>query len=240
MSGNFLRMGLMTSLSLGLISLAVVFLDKSSFGSLSISGDLNNEQLFRAKEILMKNSGRGSSPRHIISALSELPWVREVNLRKHWSLGSVLEISPKNVIAYWNDDSFIANDGVVLKGNLFRAGSLPYFYGPEGREKNLIDFYLQVSGVLKRYGHHINELKLSELGAWSIEMQTGLRLFLGKDELKNRLERFIALEEYRRMTGDERPVLSADARYPGGLAVRFGDENFGQISRNLAHREIDL
>jgi len=48
------------------------------------------------------------------------------------------------------------------------------------------------------------------------------------------------LEEYRRMTGDERPVLTADARYPGGLAVRFDDEKFGQISRNLAHREIDL
>ena len=92
----------------------------------------------------MENSGRGSSPRHIISILSELPWVQEVNLRKHWSLGSILEISPKNVIAYWNDDSFIANDGVVLKGNLFRAGSLPYFYGPKGSEKNLIDLLFNV------------------------------------------------------------------------------------------------
>ena len=71
-------------------------------------------------------------------------------------------------------------------------------------------------------------------------MQTGLRLFLGKDELKNRLERFVALEEYRRLVGDERPVLTADARYPGGLAVRFGDGKFGQISKNLAHGEIDL
>ena len=240
MIGIFLRVGLMVSLSLGFLSLAIVALDKSSFGSLSISGDLNNEQFLRAKEILMENSGRGSSPRHIISILSELPWVQEVNLRKHWSLGSILEISPKDVIAYWNDDSFIANDGVVLKGNLFRAGSLPYFYGPNGSEKNLIDFYLQVSGVLKRYGHQINELKLSELGAWSIEMQTGLRLFLGKDELKTRLERFVALEEYRRMKGDERQVLSADARYPGGLAVRFAEEKFGKTLRNLAHREIDL
>ena len=155
-------------------------------------------------------------------------------------MGSVLEISPKDVIAYWNDDSFIANDGAVLKGNLFRAGSLPYFYGPEGSEKNLIDFYLQVSGVLKKYGHQINELKLSELGAWSIKTQTGISLFLGKHELKNRLERFVGLEEYRRMTGNQRTVLSVDARYPGGLAVRFADGDLGRTSRNLAHREIDL
>ncbi len=240
MSGIFLRLGLMASLSLGFISLAVVALDKSSFGSLSISGDLNSEQLLRAKEILAENSGRGSNPRNIISALSKLPWIREVNLRKHWSLGSVLEVSPKNVIAYWNDDSFIANDGVVLQGDLFRAGSLPYFYGPKGSEKNLIDFYLQVSGVLRRYGHQINELKLSGLGSWSIETQTGLHLFLGRNELKNRLERFVALEEHRRINGDERTVLSVDARYPGGLAVRFADEKFGRISRNLAHKEIDL
>ena len=78
-----------------------------------------------------------------------------MKLRKHWSLGSVLEISPKDVIAYWNDDSF-ANDGAVLK--IFPCGSLPYFYGPEGSEKTLIDFYLQVSGVLKKYGHQIDEL----------------------------------------------------------------------------------
>ena len=240
MTGIFSRASIIALLASGFISLVVVFLDKSSFGSLSISGDLNNEQFFRAKQILQDFNERGSNPRDIISALSELPWIQEVNLRKHWSLGSVLEISPKNVIAYWNDDSFIANDGVVLTGNLFRAGSLPYFYGPKGSEKNLIDFFLQISGVLKKYGYQINELKLSELGAWSIETQTGLRLFLGSDELKNRLERFVALEEYRRMNGDERSILSVDARYPGGLAVRFADEKFEKIARKLAHREIDL
>ena len=47
-------------------------------------------------------------------------------------------------------------------------------------------------------GTRSDELKLSELGAWSIKTQTGISLFLGKDELKNRLERFVALEEYRR------------------------------------------
>ena len=240
MNGIFLRVGLMAFFSLGLMSLAVFTLDKSSFGSLTISGDLNDEQLLRAKEILMEFRGTGANSKEIIFALSKLPWVREVNLRKHWSLGSVLEISPKNVIAYWNDDSFIANDGSVLSGNLFRAGSLPYFYGPKESEKELIDFYLQVSGVLKKYGHQINELRLTELGAWSIETLSGLRLFLGKDELKNRLERFVALEKYRQMKGDERLVLSVDARYPGGLAVRFDDEKFIQTSRNLAHRETDL
>ena len=240
MNEFFLKIVFLTFLGFGTISLTVIFLDKSSFKSLSIAGDLNNQQYLRAKEVLVEISERGSNPKDIISVLSDLPWIQEVNLRKYWSLGSVLEISPKNVIAYWNEDSFIANDGAVLKGNLFRAGSLPYFYGPKGSEKNLNDFYLQVSGVLKKYGHQISELKLSELGAWSIKTQTGLSLFLGKDELKNRLERFVALEEYHRMKGNRRPVLSVDTRYPSGLAVRFADEDFGEISRNLAHREIDL
>ena len=240
MNEFFLKSVFITLLGFGILSLTVISLDRSSFKSLSISGDLNNQQYRRAKEILIEFSERGFTSRDIISVLSDLPWVREVNLRKHWSLGSVLEISPKNVIAYWNDDSFIANDGAVLKGNLFHAGSLPYFYGPEGSEKNLIDFYLQVSGVLKKYGHQISELKLSELGAWSIKTQTGISLFLGKHELKNRLERFVGLEEYRRTSGSQRTVLSVDARYPGGLAVRFADEDLGRTSRNLAHREIDL
>ena len=240
MSEFFLKVVFLTFLGFGIISLTLIFLDKSSFKSLSIAGDLNNQQYLRAKEILIEITERGSNPTDIISVLSDLSWVQEVNLRKHWSLGSVLEISPKNVIAYWNDDSFIAHDGAVLEGDLFRAGSLPYFYGPQGSEKNLIDFYLQVSGVLKKYGHQIIELKLSELGAWSIKTRTGLSLFLGSEELKNRLERFVALEEYRLLKGDSRPVLSIDARYPKGLAVRFADGNFGETSRNLAHREIDL
>ena len=240
MNEFFLKLVFIMFLGFGILSLTVISLDKLSFKSLSISGDLNNQQYRRAKEILIEFSERGSNPKDIIPVLSDLPWIREVKLRKHWSLGSVLEISPKDVIAYWNDDSFIANDGAVLKGNLFRAGSLPYFYGPEGSEKTLIDFYLQVSGVLKKYGHQIDELKLSELGAWSIKTHTGISLFLGKDELKNRLERFVALEEYRRMGGNQRTVLSVDTRYPGGLAVRFADGDLGRASKNLAHTEIDL
>ena len=56
-----------TLFGFGILSLAVISLDRSSFKSLSISGDLNNQQYRRAKEILIEFSERGFNSRDIIS-----------------------------------------------------------------------------------------------------------------------------------------------------------------------------
>ena len=98
MNEFFLKLFFIMFLGFGILSLTVISLDKLSFKSLSISGDLNNQQYRRAKEILIEFSERGSNPKDIIPVLSDLPWIREVKLRKHWSLGSVLEISPKMLL----------------------------------------------------------------------------------------------------------------------------------------------
>ena len=61
MNEFFLKLFFIMFLGFGILSLTVISLDKSSFKSLSISGDLNNQQYRRAKEILIEFSERGSN-----------------------------------------------------------------------------------------------------------------------------------------------------------------------------------
>ena len=67
MNEFFFKFVFITFLGFGILSLTVISLDRSSFKSLSISGDLNNQQYRRAKEILIEFSERGFNPRDIIS-----------------------------------------------------------------------------------------------------------------------------------------------------------------------------
>ena len=237
MRTGFLKVTMVSSILLASMSFTVFSVDRFSVSSLSIIGDLTENQYADAKDVVFSVSEIGSKPQEILSALSDLPWVGQVSFTKKWSEGGELEIFPRDVIAYWNEDAFISSDGSVLKTSLFQAGKLPYFYGPAGSEKKVIDFYLKVGGILRKRDYQIKELKLSNIGSWSVVTTNGVSISLGREKLRARLERFLEVRERLWERGDYQKINYVDARYPSGVAVKFEDDQSQESLSNLVQKE---
>ena len=208
-------------LVVGGLAFATDSIDRSNVERISIVGELDERQLGSVKALLAKIDIDSIEVEQIKQALSELAWVRQVNVRKSWPHSIEIEILPEKVIAYWNDSGFISREGAVLYTKLLVGGDLPHLYGPADSELIVMEQFQQLSRMLNNYGLDIEVLTVTKRGAWSLETKNGVEVLLGKDDLKARMQRFLTVTVKLSKRGNTMPVERMDARYINGVAVRF-------------------
>lgn len=172
-------------------------------------------------EFVLKNEMRGNfftvNLDHMVSAFEKLPWVEEVSLRRRWP--DVLEIVlvEHQPLARWGDAALLD-----AHGQRFSAATdedLPVFHGEPGTELEMIEGYRRFSTLLLNTGREIDELWLTDRRAWTVRLDNGLTMQLGRDEVDQRLERFV--EVFDRTLATLPRLDYVDLRYPNGFAVRM-------------------
>ncbi len=211
-------------LVLGLLSFAVVSIDRSSIDSVSIVGDLTPEQLSDLRRNLEGVDLSAADAAALQAHVQDLAWVHHVNVRRGWPSGLDLEVFTEQAIAYWNDDAFINEQGRVLFTNLLPVGDLPHLYGPAGAELEVMKQYQQLSLMLSSHQHEMNVLSLTERGSWSIETEAGIQVLLGKEDLKARTQRFLTVATRLQAEDSAAVIKRMDARYINGVAVDFAED----------------
>ena len=212
-------------LMFGLVLFAVVSVSRSVVEPVFIVGDLETKQLGDLKDRLAGQDLSSMKPEAIQQMISGLPWVHHATLRRNWPSGTDLEVNVEEVIAYWNDDGFISEEGKALYSELLSVGDIPHLYGPAGSEQQVMEQYLQLGRMLGKYGHEIKVLSVTGRGAWSIETEEGVKVLLGKENLKSRVQRFLLVIGHLQEQEEGRVVVRMDARYLNGVAVAFADSN---------------
>ncbi len=223
MTLSMLRSGFVAAVIVisGVLVFAKLTIDLSAVENLTIVGELSEKQLISVRQQLVAVEDSKWKADAIRLMLIELPWVHHVGIRREWPAGMSIEIHPESVMAYWNDNGFINSESRVLVTDLLQGGDLPFLYGPEGTEMEVMSRYQQLGGMLKSHGHGIRVLRRSDRGSWTIETREGIDVRLGKEDLKARLDRFLEVAGKLRRQGDERAIDRMDARYSNGVAVRF-------------------
>jgi cell division protein FtsQ len=94
---------------------------------------------------------------------------------------------------------------------------LPNLYGPGGSEQTALQGYRNMQSLLDTSELYIVEMFLSERFAWNIQLNTGVKLNLGRTEFIDRLQRFVDLLPL--ISQQDRQVDYVDLRYDTGLAV---------------------
>lgn len=172
-------------------------------------------------EFVLKNEMRGNfftvNLDQMVSSFEKLPWVEEVSLRRRWP--NVLEIVlvEHEPLARWGDSALLDS-----KGMRFSAASsekLPIFHGENGMEAEMIDGYRRFSASLINTGHEVDEMWLTDRRAWTVKLDNGLVMQLGREEVDQRLERFV--EVFDRTLSTLPKLDYVDLRYPNGFAVRM-------------------
>ena len=228
-------------LVIGLLSFSTIAIDRAEVKRVVIVGDLNEFQLSSIKRQLAGVANSEKSAMTITTSMNALEWVHGVNVRRDWPNGYSIEVFPEQVIAYWNDDAYVNEVGDVLVSELIVAGDVPHLYGPAGSELDVMSQYQALSQTLKDNGHEIQVLTRSERGSWSVETRDKLLIMLGKEDLKARVRRFLAVSEDLHQRGDTRKVQSMDARYVNGVAVQFSDQNqinLADINKKIEERSL--
>ena len=170
------------------------------------------------------------------AAYQALPWVRKAEVRRIWPDVLELTIEQHQAVAHWTpheDEPRLVNSyGEVFVASLDAADEsiqLPIFDGPEGSAPRLLERFNEFKSGLVTIARVPTAVWLSPRDAWRLTLDDGVRLELGRDQVKHpvteRLARFVAsypIARARMNATPQAPLQVVDMRYPNGFALRAG------------------
>lgn len=157
--------------------------------------------------------------------LRALPWVEDVSVRRVWPDKLHVTVLERRALARWNSDALVTATGDVFKPatNSFPEG-LPELQGPQGSEKQVLTAYINMNAELQKLGKHIVEVGMNERRAWSMQLDDGMAVELGREEHNKRLQRFVMVYE-NFLQGNKGKIDTVDLRYTNGFTVRWKQTN---------------
>lgn len=154
------------------------------------------------------------------------PWVKQVRIERivpHSIKISVIEQEPA---AYWIQAGyragFIATDGEVfqISPDIVVTEPLPELEGAYGTQMKMLQQYHLFEDKLRSFRLSIKRLKYTNRAAWSLMLDNGVEVRLGKEDVLERLNRFIHLWQSE-LFQHANEVDYVDMRYPHGAAVKY-------------------
>jgi len=149
-------------------------------------------------------------------AFEQLPWVRKVSVRRKFPWSLEVEVEEHVALARWNETALVNTHGEV-----FAAASeqvLPVFIGQPDTSAQLAQMYSEFNAVLQPMRRQVAQLSLSPRFAWQMKLDDGMVLELGREQMRERLARFVAVYSYS-LAALGRPANHVDLRYGNGFAA---------------------
>lgn len=158
-------------------------------------------------------------------ALEALPWVDQARISRIWPGQLKVEVVEQQPIARWGESQWLNSRGQVFRGiTSAPAGEMPGLLGPDGSEARVMQQYWNLTRILRPLGYSIARLELRARGSWFVTTSDGLELWLGRDEILEKMRRFTAIYE-RELKEQIKQVARVDLRYANGLAVAWHDND---------------
>lgn len=157
--------------------------------------------------------------------IEALAWVDKASVRRSWPDALLVRIDEEHAVARWSQGGLLNKRGDIF--DVKDAGpwkGLPLFRGPKKSQHLLMTEYQAMQGLLTPLNLKISHLTLDQRRAWSLSLDNGIQLRLGRNNSEERLIRFVRV--YTKVLQprlDE--IESVDLRYTNGFAVRWRDGN---------------
>ncbi len=159
--------------------------------------------------------------RELDEAASRIPWVSAVRIQKKWPDTVAVAIAEYEPVAHWNRGWLISDSGTAFSvPEADGIQGLPWLQGPEDRLEDVLDSWTEFNDLLLPLGMGVRQLKLNSRGAWTMELDNGTWIHLGRDAAVERLDRLLLGWEGL-MRGRAMPPRSIDLRYTNGFAVMW-------------------
>lgn len=148
-----------------------------------------------------------------------LPWIKQVRVQRVWPDSLHLIVEEQTPVARWKKTAYVNG-----QGELFPESKRPFtdalaiLTGPEASQVLMTERYLKMSQTLAEHDLKIKQLIMDKRRAWSMALNNGVKVVLGRAESQQRFERFLRVynEDLQRYQSQ---IAEMDMRYPNGLAV---------------------
>jgi cell division protein FtsQ len=151
------------------------------------------------------------------AGFEKLPWVRSVNVRRHWPDRLEVVMEEHRPLARWGSTALVNAQGEVFEAAINSV--LPVFTGPEDMAPEVVERYAQFDATLEPLGRKVLQIRVSPRRAWQLRLDDGMVIELGRDSLEARLAAFVAA--YGQAIGQASPAPAyVDLRYSNGFAVK--------------------
>lgn len=149
-------------------------------------------------------------------AFEKLPWVRKVSVRRKFPWSLEVEVEEQVALARWNGTALVNTHGEVFAAATEQV--LPAFIGQPDTSEQVARIYGELNAVLQPMQQQIAQISLSPRFAWQVKLDNGMVLELGREEMQQRLARFVSVYPYS-LAAMTRPANHVDLRYRNGFAA---------------------
>jgi cell division protein FtsQ len=152
-------------------------------------------------------------------AAEALPWVNSAKVRRIWPATLRVQITEQLAVAGWNGNGFlnVAGESFFPQAGMAPDG-LPQLAGPEGQGMKVLQQYREISRTLQPLDMHPASLAMDKRRAWTLQLENGVQLKLGRARPWTRLQRFVrAYPDV--FAGRMADLKRVDMRYSNGFSV---------------------
>ncbi len=155
----------------------------------------------------------------ISRGVEQVPWVHTAAVKRSWPRGLTIQIVEQSAVARWNDAGLLNPSGELFKSDArFTPPELPLLSGPVGSEREVTARFLAMQGQLTEAGLRLVSLALDARGAWQFELDDGIEVRLGREQMDSRFERFMSVAS-KLVRARAMDIAYVDMRYGNGFAV---------------------
>ncbi|WP_077528657.1 cell division protein FtsQ/DivIB [Vreelandella utahensis] len=206
------------------IGQGVQFLDQD-FSRVQVQGDLTRvtePALQNHLEPFIGTSYFATDLSRVKAQLEMLPWVESAAVEREWPGTLSVSVREHDPVALWNGRALISDEGAVFRPAAPAALDLPRLNGPPGRADEVLERARAFRSELAALGLGLESISLEARGAWTLLLDNGISVSLGRDRVRERFERFMTVYESR-LSPVAADITGVDARYGNGVAVRWRD-----------------
>jgi cell division protein FtsQ len=155
------------------------------------------------------------------------PWVAEVSVQKAWPDTVKVHLQEHVPIAHWTQNRLVSAKGRAFEvPGADEIQGLPWLQGPEESLETVLSAWQEFNNVLQPVGLEIGRIQLDRRGAWSLVLNRGTSIQLGREDALERLRRLVASWPGL-MSGKDLEPAAVDLRYTNGFAVRWPEKPAG-------------
>ena len=149
------------------------------------------------------------------------PWVRRARVELKWPGTVELQIQEEVPVARWGDKGLLNQQGDIFWPELKEEyRGLPQLSGPARDTGQVMARFHELNQLFRQVGLNIRALQLEARGAWTLTLDNGIRVVVGRQAVEERLTRFLKI--YQAQLADRATeIAQVDIRYSNGIAVQW-------------------
>ena len=192
---------------------------------LRVTGEFERVQADQLQQAIAPHAAQGffavdlDAAQH---AVEQLPWVERAQVRKQWPDALEIHVEEHEPFAFWGQDRLLSRRGQLfpLPPDLASV-HMPRLDGPDARSAEVVEMYEQARELFAPLGYGVERLAMDARGSWSLVLDNGLEVVVGRDDARARLQRFTGVLP-QLLARQARPVARADLRYTNGFTLAWG------------------